>query len=177
MKIERLIILSVCLVVSLNVVSQETETTAKYYEYELVPTGKIYNTLDTAYKLILILDIIEMSRYVELQFETENYRNVLKVLPSDLETLPEVSLKQDKYHIEVGEVQGAEAFKVSGKNGDGDLFELQTRGKAKMHVHQVISDQSNRRNLTFFEGVPIVEPIPIVEPKPVEPDTTGARTK
>lgn len=175
MKTEKLIIISVLLLLNIKVNSQDIALKEAFYEYELTPMGEIADGIDTTYKVILIIDTLEIRNLISLDYEADNITTKIKVKDEDLAVDPKVKIKKDKYRLEMDVWSGRGEIVVIGERPDGAKVVMKDKGKKDMVEHEVSEEYPKKRKLIFFEGESVVEPVPIPEPEPEEPDTTAYR--
>lgn len=152
MKILRLIIISAALFVSIILTAQEADKTAVFYDYELVPTGRVLNGTDTLYNVVLVIDTTDAQVYSSIFLENSQVTRQVSVKASDFSSSSRIMIQRGKYHMNMDDWSDPRDLRVKAKKADGREVELKRRPQAEAVVHKVITLGQKRRDLKVFEG-------------------------
>lgn len=158
MKLIKLITLSVCLAVSVNLTAQTIDTVDIYYDYELVPTGEVLGQTDTIYNVAIVLDSIDMMQFKQITIEDEKEKKDLIFSAESPSNNKHIVKNKEKFKIDMKQWNGQGRFNVMAKRQDGTVVTLKHTSEKQKDRHKVLTLNPKTRDLTFSKGVPIIEP-------------------
>jgi hypothetical protein len=157
MKLINLIFISACLSAFLPLVAQEADTTAAYYTFELISTGKVTKESDTLYQVIFLMDTTNLHLYSELLVQTSKQKKKLKISKENREDNPRIKIKNKNYHLDMEEWILGEEFIVLAQKPDGSVVELNQHPRASEFYHIVETTGPNTSDLKIYDGPEITE--------------------
>lgn len=157
MKLLKLIPLSVCLAISITMLAQNQDTVDIYYDYELIPTGMVIDQTDTSYNVFIIIDSTDVVQFEQITVEDEMEKKDIKFSSKAPSSNEKITKDKEKFKIDTDQWSGQSSLKVKAKKKDGTIVSLKhISGKNKVK-HKEIRIKPKTRDVTFFEGDPIIE--------------------
>jgi len=153
----KLISVSICLLFSINVLSQEIKTSEAYYNYELIPNGRIHNGIDTSYTVILIMDTVDVKRYSSVIIGDDQRTSEFSFNSGDSEELSRRTLSMEKIRMDMSDWLSSESWEVTALRSDGTKVLLKLRPLKDDIIPIVEPINPKTRNLTFSTEKPVVE--------------------
>lgn len=157
MKIIKLITLSVCLAISVNLMAQTIDAVDIYYDYELIPTGTVLNQTDTTYNVFIIIDSTDVVQFEQITIEDEMEKKDIKYSSKVPSSNEKITKDKEKFKIDTNQWSGQSSLKVKAKKKDGTIVSLKHISEKTKVKHKEVRIKPKTRDVTFFEGDPIIE--------------------
>lgn len=162
MKILRLSTISVCLLVSVTLFSQDaitasdTRLTTSFYDFEIIPTGRMLDG-DTLYQVVLEMDSTDVKKYESIFIENPYKTRELSLSAKELLSNSQIERSNGKYRLNMMEWSHLNEAHVIATKPDGTKIVLRPRPDPNAVVHKIKRQYPITRDLKIFDGEEIDE--------------------
>lgn len=157
MKLIKLIFISACLLTSIHMMGQETDTTEAHYTYELIPSGITAGDTLELNQVIVIMDSTDVNRYISISVESSGKLKELSVTKEVRKDNPRIKVKNKTCLMDMLEWSANEELIVMAIKPDGTKVKLKKHPRGSEFTHKVVTLRTKTRDLKIYDGPGRVE--------------------
>ena len=156
MKLIKLIFISTCLSVAIQLSAQDLNPDEIFYGLELMPLSTQGDTL-ASNQVVVVLDTSDLELLQTITVESSVKIKELKVSKEERKDNPRIKLKDRNYYLDMQEWSLDEALSVKAKKLDGSKIELKKHPRGSEYSHKVDNQEPRTWDVKRSEGPGIVE--------------------
>ncbi len=157
MKLNRLILLSIAILLSLNINGQRSlEADTSFFSFELIPSRNLTSSGDTANTVILVLDSADITKYSKI-IMTGDFIREIKTNSTDLRSDSRIEQRANKYRINMQEWSCRDKWTVTGVKVDGSQDQLIALNQMEIGRPKVKTFRPETTDVEIYNGPRINE--------------------